>query len=110
MPKLSQYCLFFEIYALLNTIKYNAIDVIIVLLLSLFDMILVCTSVVLLFIPFAKWYKKQNSKHSTVPYPIISWEFSENYKLTSLKKPLWMVTLSYQLIFLLSQWHSKAGK
>ena len=33
-----------------------------VLLLSLFDIVLVCTSVVLLFIPLAKWYKKQRFK------------------------------------------------
>ena len=46
----------------------NATDVITVLLLSPFDMTLVCTSVVLLCIPLAKCHNKQKFKaqHSTL--------------------------------------------
>ena len=59
-------------------------------------MILVSTSVVLLFIPVVKWHnvhRSRNSKHSTVPYGTISWEFSKNYK----SKPLWMITTDISL-------------
>ena len=49
-------------------------------------MILVCTSVLLLFIPLAKWYKKQRFKAQHSTYPTIYWEFSRNYKSTISKK------------------------
>ena len=53
----------YSIYSnLLKSYYSNATDIIIVLLLSLFDMTLVCTSLVLLFIPLAKWYNKQRFK------------------------------------------------
>ena len=74
----------------------NATDIIIVLLL--------CTSLLLLFIPRAKWYnvhRSRNSKHGNAPYRTISWEFSKNYKSAIFQKPLWMVT------FLLKQWHRR---
>ena len=62
-------------------------------------------------ISLAKWYKKQRFKaqHRTLSNNFL--EFSENYKSTFFKKPLWMVTLrGWQLIFFLNQWYSKAGK
>ena len=39
---------------------------------------------------------------------MIFWECSENYKSIIFQKPLWMVTLSCQVIFLLNQCHSMA--
>ena len=59
-------------------------------------------------------HRSRDSKHSTVPYrtlkQMIFWECSENYKSIIFQKPLWMVTLSCQVIFLLNQCHSMAEK
>ena len=64
----------------------------------------------LLFIPLAKWYsvhRSRNSKQSTASYRKISKEFSKNYKSTIFQKLLWMVALSWQVIFLLNQYYIK---
>ena len=57
---------------------------------------------VLLFIPLAKGIRSRDSKHRTVPYPTIYWEFSKNYKSTFLKNVFgWLLT------FLLKQWQKQ---
>ena len=57
---------------------------------------------VLLFIPLAKWYKKQRFKAQ--PRTLFNNFLEILWKL----QIIWMVTLSEQLIFLLNQSHSKA--
>ena len=76
----------------INISTRHSIDVIIVLILSLFDMILVCTLVVLLFIPLAKWYKKQRFKaqHSTLSNNLL--RILQKLQINFFKKTLWMVT------------------
>ena len=72
--------------------------------------VVICASVLLLLSPHAKWYnvhRSKNSSYSTTLYQTISWKFSKNYKSYITQKPLWMVTLSWQVIFLLRQWHRR---
>ena len=61
-----------DLFKLLN--KDYSTNLILVVLLSLFDIILLGTLVLLLFIPHAKWYnvgKNTFSNHSTTPYPTL---------------------------------------
>ena len=79
------------------------------MLLSLFGLILLCTSVVLLFIPLANdmtCTKAEIQGNNTAPFwtpeSTICWKFSENYfKSTIFQKLLWMVTV-WEVIFLLN--------
>ena len=70
--------------------------------------VVISATVLLSSSPHAKWYnvhRSKNSNYSTTLYQTISWKFSKNYKSNIIQKPLWMVTLSWQVIFLLTQWH-----
>ena len=63
----------------------NATDVMLVLLLSLFDMILICT-LLFLFIPHSKWYNVLRCRNSNSPHLIelFSNQFLENFpKITN---------------------------
>ena len=74
-------------------------DVILMLLLLFFDMVLLCTSVRLMFIPHVKWYNVRRSKdfkystNRTIEQTVFR-EFSKNYKSAIFQTFLCMVTLS----------------
>ena len=71
-----------------------------------FRHVLVCTSVMLLFIPLAKWYKKQRFKvqHSNLSNYLLG--ILRKLQINFFKKNLF----GGLLIFLLKQWHSETDK